>query len=80
MEVVKVMARDMTQRQFAEALRRNGFEQLNGGLMVYYFKDTTGVAPGAVFGATVDPDTMNILRRATVARLLRDRKKQTAQK
>jgi hypothetical protein len=63
------MARDMTDTQFKAALKRNGFAHTYGGCW-YTHKDFPHIHFGAVVGAK------GIFRRATIAKLLSDVKRQ----
>lgn len=63
------MARDMTQAQFDAALKRNLFVPEIGSL---WFRDADG-RTRTHYGAVLDPRTMRINRRATLARIMRQR-------
>lgn len=65
----------MSRKQFNSALRRNGFRQTPLGL---WFVDTTGVCPATHFGALLHPKTFKMLRRATLAKLIKDRRRMQA--
>jgi hypothetical protein len=58
------MTRDMTERQFREAIKRNGFKPVLGGM---WFEDTTGQARGVSFGGTFHLKTFKHARRVTSA-------------
>lgn len=64
--------RDMTRKQFNDALARHGFKQ---DVLPVYFKDTTGVCPSVCIGATLNLQTHKIDRRATIASLIQYREK-----
>jgi hypothetical protein len=51
------MTRDMTERQFREAIKRNGFKPVLGGM---WFEDTTGQARGVSFGGTFHLKTFKL--------------------
>lgn len=68
--------RDMTRKQFENALTRHGFQQEPFPL---WFRDTTGALPNTCIGAIVWLDTGKIDRRATIAHLIRYREKQSKQ-
>lgn len=61
--------RDFTKAQFDAALRRNGFKHEFMG----WYVDTTGQSGGVRFGAVFNTKPFRINRRATLARLIRDR-------
>ena len=60
--------RDLTAAQFNAELRCRGFRRI-----LLWVEDTTGVAPGVSFGVIVSQRTGKILRRATLAKVLRER-------
>lgn len=65
------MTRDLTERQFQAAMKRNGFRFGPLGLI-----DTTGqISEGCSYGFVFQPKPFRILRRETLARCiaLRDR-------
>ena len=63
------MARDMTKAQFDAALKRNSFVPEIGGS---WFRDAAG-RTRTHYGAVLDPRTMKMNRRATLARIMRQR-------
>lgn len=65
-------AREMTRRQFAEALNRNGFKQ-----MMMWFTDTTGQTPHLSSGAILYRNG-KVARRATLAHCIRARDAEVA--
>ena len=73
MKPLRLARRDMTRAQFDRALAQRGFARVGLGIMGYYFRDTTGRTT-THFGATVNPKTMTILRRETLANLIQLRK------
>lgn len=66
------MARDMTRKQFKEALARNGFR-----LVMLWIEDNT--LPGASLGTTFDPHTGKMMHRSTLARALQWRRQREAE-
>lgn len=65
--------RDLTANQFALALERNGFAPTAGK---FRFVDETGES-GRLFEAQVRRDPIRIDRRATLAKLIRERQERT---
>lgn len=66
------MMRDMTDKQFREALRRNGFKKQ----MMWAVHDDF---PNTMFGMVIHPKTFKIAKRETVKKLLRDLDKARAE-
>jgi len=59
------MSRDMTERAFRAALKRNGFRFAR----LFWFEDTTGQASGVLFSGAFNADT-SIHRRETIRHLI----------
>lgn len=60
--------RDMSDRQFLDALKRNGFSRP----VLFWVHDKTDAAAGVSFGMLVTRKG-KILKRATIAKLIKDR-------
>jgi hypothetical protein len=67
--------KDMTGPQFAEALRRNGFRKV-----LLWIEDTSGACPGVSWGIVIRRGTGRIMRRATLAKVLREREAEIAKR
>jgi hypothetical protein len=65
---------EMSRRQFNDALSRNGFKQV-----LVWIKDTTGQVPGTSWGMVLHANGKPA-RRATLAKVLRERKAEIAKK
>lgn len=64
--------RDFTPMEFAAALARNGFRQLDGGLK---FVETTRASLAVFEGVTVG-NPIRLRRRATLAKIIRERQRE----
>ena len=63
--------RDMTKKQFEAALAKNDFQQHPA--TIFWFVSAVD-RQGPLFGAVVDSETKKILRRETLAKLIKERR------
>jgi hypothetical protein len=64
--------RELSEAQFQAQLTKAGWKQVMFGL---WFVDTTGqFSEGLNFGAVLHPKTFKVMRRATLAKLEKERK------
>lgn len=66
---------EMSRAQFRAALKRNGFRQI-----LMWFEDTTGECPSVSWGAILAIKTGKIMRRATLAKIIRERNSEIAKR
>lgn len=65
---------EMSRKQFQAALARNGFKQV-----LVWISDTTGQVPGTSWGIVMHRDG-KVARRATLAKVLRERRAEIEKK
>lgn len=70
------MAREMSRKQFLEALERNGFSQP----IVGWVSDKSGQTPGVHYGLVFDWKTAKILRRISLAYVIKKRAEELKQR
>jgi hypothetical protein len=67
--------KDMTALQFAKALRHNGFRKV-----LLWIEDNSGACPGVSWGIVIRRGTGKVMRRATLAKVLREREVEIAKR
>jgi hypothetical protein len=67
--------RDMSSDQFLAALKEHGFRKV-----LFWGEDITGQCSGISWGFVINRRTGKVMRRATLAKLLREREKELAKR